>query len=156
MAAITLFNVSLAHHSFQSDVLPVSQMPHNSFAVVPAPPIPAADRLTNKHLYTCKKAVKREPLIVRIGEPFDGVRGHLSIPVDEYGFGYTVKGVLDSSLKSDDGWSLRQFESVVSFSPVFQIPMCIDFKILFYSESNLSKNYPICVYILKSVILAYA
>ena len=99
----------------QSDGSSLSQMTHNSFAISAPEAIPDADRLPNKHLYTCKKELKRQPLVVHVGETFDPVRGHLSVPVDDYGYGYTLKGVFDSSLKTETEWSMRRFESAVSF-----------------------------------------
>ena len=98
----------------QSDGSSLSQMTHNSFAVSAPEAIPDAERLPNKHLYTCKKELKRQPLVVHVGETFDPVRGHLSVPVDDYGYGYTLKGVFDSSLKTETEWSMRRFESAVS------------------------------------------
>jgi len=98
----------------QNDTTSLSQMTHNSFGVKSSIPVPDADRLSNKHLYTCKKEEKRQPLVVHVGEVFDPIRGHLSVPVDDYGYGYTINGVFDSSLKTDNGWSMRRFETTVS------------------------------------------
>ena len=82
----------------------------------PLIPIPLDDRLTNQHLYTCRKEGKREPLICSVAEGLKPMQSSYNLLSDSvlHEYGYSLQGVFDSSQKTDTDWSLRRFDSIVS------------------------------------------
>ena len=101
----------------------IPDLTHNSFVGSDPVPIPIEERLSNRFLYTCQKTIKHEPLVVRVGDPVNVSQSQLSRTGDNYDYGYSVKGVFDSGRKTDDDWSLRRFETVVSLHVILSNKM---------------------------------
>ena len=71
-------------------------------------PIPACERSLNRHLYTCKKSVKSEALVL-------SASGGAAIETtDDPEYPYAMRGVFDITAKCEQDWCCRRFNGTVS------------------------------------------